>query len=308
VLTRLEVDGFKNLLRFRVDFGSFTCIAGENGAGKSNVFDAIEFLALLADRSLMEAAQAVRSTRDDRMGDPRDLFWDGYHSGEHRIRLAAEMIVPRDVVDDFGQPARASITFLRYELEVGHEPPAGVQRHGRLVLLSEELRHIKLGDARAHLGFPHSAKEWRNEVVRGRRSGTAFISTEQRGADRTVTIHQDGGSRSQPRHASGVRAPATAVSAITGADDPTILAARREMQSWRRLALEPSALRAADRCTDPHQMGVDGSHIASALYRTAVESGDPETTYTAGSRAGWQDSPELMSVDCALTQMTPGSC
>jgi AAA15 family ATPase/GTPase len=42
MLTRLEVSGFKNLLDLRVEFGPFTCIAGENGTGKSNVFDAIQ--------------------------------------------------------------------------------------------------------------------------------------------------------------------------------------------------------------------------------------------------------------------------
>ena len=44
MLTRLEVKGFKNLLDMQVDFGPFTCIAGANGIGKSNIFDAIEFL------------------------------------------------------------------------------------------------------------------------------------------------------------------------------------------------------------------------------------------------------------------------
>ena len=41
MLTRLEVDGFKNLVGFALDFGPYTCIAGPNGAGKSNLFDAI---------------------------------------------------------------------------------------------------------------------------------------------------------------------------------------------------------------------------------------------------------------------------
>jgi AAA15 family ATPase/GTPase len=60
MLTRLEVDGFKNLLGLRVDFGPFTCVAGENGTGKSNVFDAIHFLSLLSDQPMMDAAQQVR--------------------------------------------------------------------------------------------------------------------------------------------------------------------------------------------------------------------------------------------------------
>ena len=78
MLTRLEVDGFKNLHGLEIDFGPFTCIAGENGAGKSNVFDAIEFLSLLSSRTLMEAALEIRSTRNDRTGNPKDLFMRGY--------------------------------------------------------------------------------------------------------------------------------------------------------------------------------------------------------------------------------------
>src|SRR6202035_5700128 len=99
MLTRLEVDGFKNLLNLQVDRGPFTCIAGANGAGKSNVFDAIQFLSLLASKSFLDAAQEVRGVHGARLGDPRDLFWDGYAAGEHRMKFAAEMIVPQEVED-----------------------------------------------------------------------------------------------------------------------------------------------------------------------------------------------------------------
>ena len=280
MLTRLEVSGFKNLAELNVEFGPFTCIAGANGVGKSNVFDAIQFLSLLADRPLMEAAEAVRTTRDERAGDPRDLFWGGAPS--EQMRFAAEMIVPPEVEDDFGQAATPSISFLRYELEIGYAKPTSADRRGRLVLLSEELRHINLGKAAAHLGFPHSAADFRRDVVFGRRSGIAFISTQHEN-DRVITVHQDGGSRGQPRRASATRAPATVVSTISVADDPTILTARREMQSWRRLALEPSALRTADRYTDPRLMASDGRHLPAALYRIAQSSnsagGSPANVY-----------------------------
>jgi len=33
MLTRLEVDGFKNLFNLHVDLGPFTCIAGANELG-----------------------------------------------------------------------------------------------------------------------------------------------------------------------------------------------------------------------------------------------------------------------------------
>lgn len=276
MLTRLEVDGFKNLHDLQVEFGAFTCIAGANAAGKSNLFDAIEFLSLLADHSLMEAAQLVRGVDQGRSGDPRDLFWDGYGAEPTRpIKLAAEMIVPAEVEDDFGQETHASITFLRYEVELGYEQPTGRTRFGRIELLAEKLVHINLGDAPKRLRFKHSAKDWRQRLVTGRRSGTAFISTEVVDGEPLIKVHQDGGSRGQPRVASAGRSPATIVSTTTQSADPTILAARREMQSWRRLALVPSAMRTPDTYTDPQHMGPDGSHLAGTLYRVAC-SGDRE--------------------------------
>lgn len=280
MLTRLEVDGFKNLLNLKVDLGPFTCIAGVNGAGKSNVFDAIQFLSLLTSRSLLDAAQEVRGVaRADRLGDPRDLFWNGYAAGEHRMKFAAEMIVPQEVEDDFGRPARPSITYLRYELELGYMPPGGAEKIGRLGLLAESLRHIRLGDAAGRLHFPHSAGKFRHAVLTGHRSGTAFISTSLVDGQAVVSIHQDGGSRGQPKPAAAARAPATVVSTVTSSDDPTILAARREMQSWRRLALEPSALRTSDRYVNPRVMDATGLHLPATLRRIGYEDGDRERVY-----------------------------
>jgi predicted ATPase len=70
MLTRLRVSGFKNLVDVDLRFGSFTCIAGANGVGKSNLFDAIGFLSALAELPLMEAA---RSIRDGRTADVANL-------------------------------------------------------------------------------------------------------------------------------------------------------------------------------------------------------------------------------------------
>lgn len=281
MLTRLEVDGFKNLIDLEVDFGAFTCIAGPNGAGKSNVFDAIRFLSLLSDMPMMDAAQQVRGVHGERSGDPRDLFWNGYETIERRIRFAAEMIVPLFVEDDFGRTASPTTSFLRYELEIGYQPPSGIERLGRLRLVREALRHINQGDAPAHLRFPHSAARFRSAVLRGRRAGKAFISTTEVNGEPIINIHQDGGSRGKPRPSPAAKAPGTVVSTVTGSDDQTILAVRREMQSWRRLALEPSSLRASDRYVDPRNMDADGRHLPGSLYRIATaEHDDPDRVYS----------------------------
>lgn len=286
MLTRLEVQGFKNLLDVRVDFGPFTCIAGANGIGKSNVFDVIEFLSYLASDSLVEAAQRVRGASGVRGGDPRDLFWDGYRDHQRRISLIAEMIVPAEVEDDLGAPATATTTFLRYEVVLGYSAPEGEGGVGRLTLLGEALRHINRGEAAKHLRFRHNAKNFRSAVVLGQRRGAAFLSTDHRDNGTVINVHGDGGSSGKPQPRAAAKAGRTVLSTVTTNDYPTILAARREMQSWRRLALEPSALRSPNNLTDPRSLGVDGRHLASTLFRIANErnpltgGSDPEAVYT----------------------------
>ena len=73
MLTRLKVSGFKNLSDVDLYFGPFTCIGGLNGVGKSNLFDAINFLSLLSSKTVLEAAALVRDERGN-TGDIRSLF------------------------------------------------------------------------------------------------------------------------------------------------------------------------------------------------------------------------------------------
>src|SRR5437868_842788 len=73
MLTRLRVRGFKNLLDLDVRFGPFTCLAGANGVGKSNLFDAIRFLHLLSKNPIMEAVRNVRDS-GGRSAEPGELF------------------------------------------------------------------------------------------------------------------------------------------------------------------------------------------------------------------------------------------
>lgn len=73
MLTRLKVSGFKNLVNVDVRFSPFTCVAGANGVGKSNLFDAIRFFSALADLPLIESALSVRD-ESGKTGDIRSLF------------------------------------------------------------------------------------------------------------------------------------------------------------------------------------------------------------------------------------------
>jgi hypothetical protein len=178
------------------------------------------------------------------------------------------MLVPATGQDDLGQNAKAAITFLRYTLALRYRREEEIPSGERLEITKEDLRHIKVGDAIKHLPFPHQPA-WRASVVEGRRSA-AFLSTEEEkdGKDRRITLHLDGRSgRPRPYLASSL--PRTVLSSANAVESPTALLARREMQSWRLLQLEPSALRNSDSFSAPVHIGVDGSHLASTLHHLA---------------------------------------
>jgi len=266
MLTRLKVSGFKNLINVDVRFGPFTCVAGANGVGKSNLFDAIRFLSAIADRPLIEAALSVRD-EGGRTADVRSLFHRVGDDYADEMSFEAEMIVPYEGVDDLGQKATASITFLRYSLTLAYRADDSLRSLGSLEILKEELVHINLGDANKHLLFNHKPN-WRKSAVRGRRT-SSFISTGYNKEDnRVIELHQDG-SKGRPLSRLAVNLPRTVLSVANAAESPTVLLARREMQSWRLLQLEPSALRQPDEFTASTKLEMDGSHLAATLYHLA---------------------------------------
>ncbi len=263
MLTRLKISGFKNLVDVDIYFGAFTCIAGANGVGKSNLFDAIKFLSALADRPLIDAAKFIR---DDggRTVDVRSLFHRVGKNTEKEMSFEAEMIIPPEGYDDLGQKAKAGITFLKYSLTLGLNLEDSLRPMGTLEILKEELVHINIGDAHKHLLFPHNVRSWRKSALEGRRT-SPFISTEGEGDTRIVKRHQDG-SGGRPLELLATNLPRTVLSVANAKESPTALLARREMQSWQLLQLEPSALRKPDEFNASTKLGTDGSHLAATLY------------------------------------------
>ncbi len=266
MLTRLKVRGFKNLVDIDVRFGPFTCVAGANGVGKSNIFDAITLLSALASDTLMEAAMSVRDERG-KTGNVRSLFHRVGRTYDSEMSFEAEMIVPKEGVDDLGQKAEASTTFLRYILRLAYREDDSLPTLGALRLVREELQYISLQDAPKHLKFPHSASKWRKSVLKGKRT-TSFITTEIEGGNAVVKLRQDG-TQGRPRTLLADKLPRTVLSTVNAAESPTALLARREMQSWRLLQLEPSALREPDSFTTPPGLGADGAHLPATLYHLA---------------------------------------
>lgn len=268
MLTRLKVSGFKNLIDVDVPLGPFTCVAGANGTGKSNLFDAIQFLSALANDTLINAARSVRS-EEGRTSDVRDLFHRiGNTDITTKMSFEADMIIPQEGLDDLGQQAKATTTFLRYRVVIAYREDDNLPSSGTLELIEERLGRLKLGDWKEHLKFANKRKEWRDSVLIGRRAAP-FISTRTQEGNRVIRLHQDGGSSGRPQAILAKNLPRTVLSTVNALESPTVLLARREMQSWRLLQLESSSLREPDEFTTPPGLGSDGSHLPATLYQLA---------------------------------------
>jgi predicted ATPase len=290
MLTHLKVSGFKNLVNVDVRFGPFTCVAGANATGKSNLFDAIRFLSAIADKTLIDAAQSVRSG-GGRASDIRSIFHCVGDEYADEMSFEAEMIVPNEGLDDLGQKAIASTTFLRYTIILAYQKDDTFQSLGKLEIIKEELTYIKKGDAPKHLLFKYKPT-WFTSAVTGAKFRPYFISTEGEGENRVIRLHHDAGgarhlsrggkegrrNRSGGRPSSRLAAnlPRTVLSATNAAESPTALLARNEMRSWRLLQLEPSSLREPDGFTSPTTLGTDGAHLAATLYHLASTNGKGE--------------------------------
>ena len=268
MLTRLKVSGFKNLVDVDVRFGPFTCIAGPNGVGKSNLFDAILFLGATTEQTLMEAAKGVRDEAN-RTGDIRAIFHRVGETHAAEIRFQAEMILSSSGTDELGQAVEATTTFVRYELRLGwRSSESPHQESGPIEILEEKLVPLRLTEAAGHLLFSPS-REWLKSVLKGRRASD-FISTGEDSEEKqaVVSLHQDRRSgRLFTRPAASLRR--TLLSTVQAGEYPTAMLVRREMQSWRQLHLESTALRKTDSFTAPSRMGADGSHLPAALFHLA---------------------------------------
>ncbi len=260
MLTRLRVKGFKSLEDIDVRFGPFTCIAGANGVGKSNLFDAILFLKNLSNSTILESANSIRNSGKQRLN-IASLFTQTCSAKYDLMEFEVDILVGNKVTDDFGRDAKPKVTFLRYKLGLKYTPQTSSTPEG-IELVHESLGFIPKGNAKEELGFSVT-KEFFDSAYVGS-SKTDFIYTEE--SSRIVKIRQDqtsGNSMSIPIS----KADRTILSNINTIDRPTALAARREMQSWTLLQLESSSLRKPDDFLSKNQVSEHGEHLPATLDR-----------------------------------------
>lgn len=268
MLTRIKLQGFKSFDDAEVRFGPFTCIAGANGVGKSNLFDAIQFLRDLTEFPIIEAASRVRDPAG-KTGDIRAIFMQSKDQPPD-VSIEADFIVPDRVYDEFNREAFPAATFLRYKLGFRYVAATGKNAE-RIELLEENLTHIPKGQAKEDLGFPLTP-EFIDSAIKNKRRGIPFISTAMESGNTTIRLHQEGGlGGGRPFRVPAAKSDRTIVGGITTNDYPTVLAARREMQGWIQLQLEPSALRQPDAFSADSHLSSNGANMAATLLRLGAE-------------------------------------
>jgi len=271
MLTRLKVSGFKNLVDVDVRFGAFTCIAGVNGVGKSNLFDAIRFLSALAQYPLTEAALKIRDGSGT--ADIRNLFHRVGDRYVDKMSFEAEMIIPNETINALGQKVKATNTLVRYTLELGYKKKDNSRSLETLEILKEELREIKKDDLKQYLLF-----EYQTENLINSKDNEYYVyylyGNEQ---NETIYIKQSLIDKEDDNKIKfedklilkAMNLKTTALYEFSDfflSTEQTPYLAQREMMSWQLLQLEPSALRQPDEFTAPKQLGINGTNLAATLY------------------------------------------
>jgi predicted ATPase len=258
MLTRIEIDGFKTFESFSLDLRPFSAVVGPNASGKSNLFDALRFLSLLAQTDIRSAMIGLR-------GEPEELFRRTSAGTVHDIRFAIEVLLNRSGIDAFGTKYIVKAQRLRYELNL----KLRIDKRGLplgIYVTRENCFAIAKKDDRTQ--FPA------DKAVRYSYRKNPFIDM----ADATIQIRQDGSAesgvskRGRPISLSAAEASRTALSTITTAEFPHLYALRDLLTSMRFLEINPTAARSAnDRFFDVKSLRPDASNLAAVLAHLKSE-------------------------------------
>jgi predicted ATPase len=257
MLTRIEIDGFKTFEGFGLDLQPLTAVVGPNASGKSNLFDALRFLSLLAQYDIHTAMQGVR-------GEPEELFRQTPTGNSDCMSFAVEVLLGRNGVDAFGTSYVIPAQRLRYELKLALTRTSEGALRG-IFVREERCRPIARKDDRAT--YLHDAKLSYNARV------APFIKLTDSGD--ALSIRQDGRTKhGRPIKLSLKEASRTALSTITTAEFPHLYALREILASIRFLEINPRAARNVNDRFEDRVLKPDASNLAAVLAHLKEETAD----------------------------------
>ncbi|WJY18085.1 AAA family ATPase [Alteriqipengyuania flavescens] len=250
MLTKIEIDGFKTFSNFELNLKPFTAVVGPNASGKSNLFDALQLLAALAETDVHTAFQDLR-------GEPEEFFRRTADGQSNTIRIAAELYLKSSGSDDFGRKFAVPSQRLRYEVEL----QIGYDRSGApigIYVTDEFCRSLKRSEDRANYLSPLNPNYGRYSVpfIRKNDSGDALL------------VRQDGPSKSgNPMQFSLREASRTVLSTISSAEFPHLYAVRQALSAIRFLEINPQAARKPSDRFEKTTLRPDAANLAAVLNR-----------------------------------------
>lgn len=262
MITYIEINGFKTFRNFQMQFSPLTVIAGTNASGKSNLFDALNLLSRIAETDL-------RTAFSEQRGSPAELFTQyGENTYETNMSFTVEVLLNKQVKDNWGKYATLKYTRLRYDLSIKREERENGLED--LIVIAERLVALKHEEDDWVKNFikPKPRAEWRPKVATGRR-GFPYIETEDSHA---IILRQDGAGGGKKEFPINPGINQTILSSINSVDFRHAFALKQELISWKFLQLNPQALREPTR-QDIGMRDVitqSGENLAAALWRIHV--------------------------------------
>jgi predicted ATPase len=263
MITQIRIDGFKSFVDFKLNVHPRTLLFGVNGAGKSNLFDALR----LVEGTVRQGLDATIA--GDRRFAARGLF----HRGEARggDGPSGHVVVPRFSITVGVLVATAEGPLpLRIGLRVEYEEGSR-GRPGRARLLSKDsavwVSSLKNPDWLHDLGLP---SDLRRDVAAARKAFLAATGIEY------LPIGDSRYGRNLAAHGEEADGPDAPVEVLEVEQPPHILfrgtaelhrLAAQECASWRPLTLDPSAMRDLVPAESEGPLRFDGGNLALVLDR-----------------------------------------
>lgn len=258
MITRIEVDGFKSLRGFSVELSPLTAVLGTNGAGKSNLLDALHLLSRLAQTSVTDALKAGR-------GAIRDQFSRMQDGAVDRICISTDLLLAtRPEAEGYFTPANAH-TRVRHTIEIDRTPqPSGVEE---LSIASERIEMLRRSEDTWIAAHPALAP-----LAHYHQEGNLLITLEPNGS-----LFESAQRRLQINYARENVHTSTEMgrhwSMLVGQhfDDEMIEAVAQELRGFRFVHLEPARLRLPSDRAAGTSLAPDGSNLPTALAALAPE-------------------------------------
>lgn len=256
MITRIEIDGFKTFENFVLDFRPFSAVVGPNASGKSNLFDALRFLSLLARGDIRSAMQELR-------GEPEELFRRTPSSTASSMAFAVEVLLDAHGVDTFGSFYTVKDRRLRYELCLTIRRGARGNPQGIYVTHEQCVAIPRKNDTATFIS---------KDMLGSSNRRTPFLTMDKgEGKRSAIEIRQDGpthtgsSKRGRPITIPAAEASRTALSTISTAEFPHLYALGHLLGSMRFLEINPAAARRPSDKFESKYLLPDASNLAAVL-------------------------------------------